>query len=152
MSLSRKQQAAIVYLAIPKEERTMNLQEFCADVLEIDERQVRRWYKTKEFQDSLKTAKAEYQKRAGDLFEKAARSKALMVMISGMKNSDKEVQRKYASTVLKEIKDTKNVADTVSYEARTDEALIAEMFERGFDLPASELKKFRDLIGLEELT
>ena len=152
MSLTRQQQAAVIYFAIPKDERTMGVGEFCKEVLTVSERTLRNWYDLPEFKGALKSARAEYNKRSGDLFEKAARAKAMMVMISGMKNPDKETQRKYATSVLREVKNVSEATDTISMQAFSDEQLIGQMFNLGLNLPAGELEKFRPLLGLEEMT
>lgn len=127
---------------------------FAEKVAGVSSRTLLKWRKENtEFRDAVKTARAQYKAREGDLFAQAARARALMILMSGMAvGKDEGDQRKAAQAVLKQVKDVPNAADTISYRAYSDAQLIGEMFGRGFNLPSGELDKFQALVGLEELS
>lgn len=153
MALSREQKAAVLFLAVPREERDLTIEEFSTDILKMSTKRVHVWLKeNEEFRAAVQEARHHYKSKKGDLFEQVLHYKAMSVMYAGMADAeDQETKRKYASTVLREIKATVDTGDTVTYQGLSDEQLIAEMFKRGFKLPGAELSKFTSLVGVEDL-
>lgn len=151
--LSRQQQAAVIYFAIPQGDRPMGVEEFAKNVAGCSVPTLYAWKKLPEFRDAVKSARAQYRAQEGDLFQQAARSRALMILMGGMSVvTDKDTQRKNAQAVLREVKEVSNAADTVSYKAYSDAQLIHDMFNRGFQIPDADLKDFQELVGLEDLS